>query len=162
MKTLDEAVLPVYDEVHVSATQTNEKNKDNFQSCEWLLDSGATSHMTGSKVMFDRLEKDVRSISLADKKGKKLISDGRGEIVVKQDSNDGKIRLKNVLCVPDINMNLLSVAKITDYGYNVKFNKHSAVVYRNNNDIKTAVRKENAYCVRSSIIKMKEQQQWKT
>lgn len=109
--------------------------------------------MTGSKVMFERLEEDVRSISLADKKGKKLISDGKGEIVVKQDSNDGKIRLENVLCVPDINMNLLSVAKITDHGYNVKFDKHGAVIYRNENDIMmTAVRKENAYFVRSSII----------
>ena len=153
LKTSDEAVLSACDEVHVSTIQTNEKNKDDSQNCEWLLDSGATSHMTGNKVMFDRLEEDVRSISLADKKGKKLVSDGKGEIVVKQDSIDGKIRLENVLCVPDINMNLLSVAKITDHGYKVKFDKHGAVVYRNENDIKmTAVRKENAYYVRSSII----------
>lgn len=41
-----------------------------------------------------------------------------------QHLNDDRIRLKNVLCVPDINMNLLSVAKITDYGYNVKFDKY--------------------------------------
>jgi len=52
-----------------------------------------------------------------------------------QHSSDDKIRLKNVLCVPDINMNLLSVAKITDYGYNVRFDKNEAVVYRNGEEI---------------------------
>jgi len=71
-----------------------------------------------------------------------------------QRSSDDKIRLKNVLCVPDINMNLLSVAKITDYGYNVRFDKNEAVVYRNGEEIiMKAVREENAYYVRSSIKK---------
>lgn len=50
-------------------------------------------------------------------------------------------------------MNLLSVAKITDYGYSVKFDKYGAVVYRNKDDIKMkAVREENAYYVRSSVV----------
>ncbi|KYQ55154.1 Copia protein [Trachymyrmex zeteki] len=67
-------------------------------------------------------------------------------------SNDKKIRLENVLCVPDINMNLLSVAKITDHGYNVNFNKHGVTVYRNEEIKMKAVRKENAYYVKSLII----------
>lgn len=133
LKTTDEAVLSVSDSIHVSMAQANKENEqrihDNSKDCMWLLDSGATSHMACSKVMFQSIENDRRDISLADKGGKKLISNGRGEIVVKQGSDNGKIRLKNVLCVPDININLLSVAKITDHGYNVRFDKYGAIVY---------------------------------
>ncbi|KAG5308157.1 POLX protein, partial [Pseudoatta argentina] len=97
---------------------------------------------------------DTRDVTLADKEGKKLTSNGKGEIVIKQNLNNDRIRLKNVLCVPDININLLSVAKITDHGYKVEFNKYGAIVYRNKDEIKmTAVRKENAYYVKSSVIK---------
>lgn len=82
-----------------------------------------------------------------------MISDGQGEIILKQGMNNKSIRLKNVLHVPDIGMNLLSVAKITDHGYNVKFDKNGAVVYRTGVDSKlTAVRQENAYYVRSLIM----------
>lgn len=99
--------------------------------------------MASREIMFENIVDDKRDISLADKNGKKLISNGQGEIVMTQHLNDDRIWLKNVLCVPDINMNLLSVAKITDYGYNVKF---GAIVYRNEDDIKmTAIREKNAY-----------------
>lgn len=57
-----------------------------------------------------------------------------------------------MLCVPDINVNLLLVAKIADYGYNVKFDKHGAIIYKNGEKIKMeAVREGNTYYVKSSI-----------
>lgn len=99
--------------------------------------------MASREIMFENIVDDKRDISLADKNGKKLISNGQGEIVITQHLNDDRIRLKNVLCVPDINMNFLSVAKITDYRYNVKFDKYGAVVYRNEDDIKiTAIQEK--------------------
>lgn len=48
--------------------------------------------------------------------------------------------------------NLLSVAKITDNGYNVKFNGYGAVIYNNREEIiMRAEREENAYYVKSLI-----------
>jgi len=67
--------------------------------------------------------------------------------------NDAKIRLKNVLYVPDINMNLLSVIKITDQECNVKFDKHEVIIYRNKEIKMTTVREENAYYVKLSTIR---------
>jgi len=58
---------------------------------------------------------------------------------LKQSTNDKSIRLENVLHVPDISVNLLSVAKITDHGYNVKFDKDRAIVYRKEDDSKLTV-----------------------
>lgn len=47
----------------------------------------------------------------------------------------------------------MSVAKITDHGYNVKFDKNGAVVYIIGDDSKLiAVHQENAYYVRSLIM----------
>lgn len=70
---------------------------------------------------------------------------------MKQRLSKDNIRLINVLRVPDINMNLLSVAKITDHSYNVKFDKYGAIVYRNGGEIiMKATREENAYYVKST------------
>lgn len=142
MKTSDERVMRVRDYV-----QSNDA-----KDCIWLLDSGATSYMVSDEAILENLEIEKRDISLADKNGKKLYSNGKGETMIKQDTYNDRIRLKNVLCVPDINVNLLSVAKITDHGYNIKFDKYRAIVYRDNKEIiMTAEREENAYYVKTSI-----------
>lgn len=81
----------------------------------WLLDSGSTSHMTSCIEIFDKLKNEEREIILANKQGRKLISNAIDEVVIKQNDVENKVRLKNVLCVPDLNTTLLSVAKFTVY-----------------------------------------------
>lgn len=109
--------------------------------------------MANDEFMFESLESDRREISLADREGKKLTSNGKGEIIMRQSWNKDRIRLKNVLCVPEINMNLMSVAKITDYGYNVKFDRSEAIVCNEEGEIKMrAIREENAYYIKSSLL----------
>lgn len=153
MNTKDEAVMTVRDEVTQSIAYVDgEATEVGSKNYLWLLDSGATSHMANRKTMFDNIENDKRDILLANREGKKLTSNGKGEVVTSQSSIDERIRLKNVLCVPDININLLSVAKIADYGYNVKFDKHGAIIYKNGEKIKMeTVREGNTYYVKSSI-----------
>jgi len=149
LKTSDEAVLLVRDTMHASIIQSDKKGiktvHDDSQDQVWLLDSGATSHMTNSKFIFENFVKEERDICLADKEGKKLISQGRGEIPVMIQSSEKRVRLRNVLYVPEINTNLLSVTKITDHGYSEKFDKHGAIIYRNKEIKMTAVRQQNAY-----------------
>lgn len=58
-----------------------------------------------------------------------------------------------MLYVPNFNANLLSVAKITENGYDVKFDKYGAVVYNNREEIiMRAERDGNAYYVNSSML----------
>lgn len=138
------------DEFVFAVSQDIDNNNDQI----WLLDSGSTSHMTDNIKIYDNIEEEERKIALADKEGKKLCSKGIGEVVIKQSSSKNNIRLKNVLCVPDLNTNLLSVAKMTDNDYNVQFNRYGAIVYKEPNDVKmTAVRIGNAYYVRSFVVK---------
>lgn len=156
MRTTNEVVMTVIKQTCVRNTTEEEqkctvsyKNKNSV----WLLDSGSTSHMTCNMKIFDRLEKDQRDISLADKEGRKLISEGIGEVVMKQPTVNNRVRLKNVLCVPDLNTNLLSVAKFTDFGYKVEFDRNGVTIYKKKDEIHMkAVREGNGYYVKSMII----------
>ena len=65
------------------------------------------------------LENDKRNISVADREERKLTFDDKEEIVIKQSSSEDKVRLK-MYCVFQGSM---SVTKITDYRYNMTFNK---------------------------------------
>jgi len=109
--------------------------------------------MTSCIEVFDKLKNEEREITVADKQGRKLISNAIGEIVMKQNDIENKVRLKNVLYVPDLNTNLLSVAKFTDHGYYVEFDKRGAKVSNIEGKIQmTATRKGNGYYVESNVI----------
>lgn len=95
---------------------------ENDRCCIWLLDSGATNHVIHNERIFENLFQEKRQISLADKEGKILTSKGIGDVFVKQFLSKNALQFKDVLCVLELNCNLLSVAKITDRGYNVTFN----------------------------------------
>ncbi|XP_017762569.1 PREDICTED: uncharacterized protein LOC108552497 [Eufriesea mexicana] len=67
-------------------------------------------------------------------------------------SSNNNLKLKNELYVPELNSNLISVAKITHHGYDVNFNTYGAIVYNKLGGIQmTAVRKQDVYYVRTSI-----------
>ena len=158
MQTVDERVMRVRESAFVNKSVykcgAKQNSNENIKNCDnmstvWLLDSGhMSSHMSSNVDIYDKLESNNREITLADKSGKKIASNGIGEIVVEQKNIESRIRLSNVL---DLNSNLLSVAKITDHGYKVEFK--NAVVYDDRNQIKVrAVRKGNAYYVKTDIV----------
>lgn len=106
--------------------------------------------MAYDNKLFDSMEEEEREIRLADRNGRNLNSEGIGEVLVKQSMCKNRVRLTNVLCVPDINANLLLVAKITDNGFN--FDEYEAIVYNNPEEIiMRAEREGNAYYVKSLI-----------
>jgi len=96
----------------------------------WYLDSGATKHMSNSKEKFNSLHEDAitKVFTAADQY---LESSGKGSIklstrINKNDSN--LVELKDVIYVPKLRSNLLSVSAITDKGYVVMFNNKGASV----------------------------------
>ncbi|XP_017765325.1 PREDICTED: uncharacterized protein LOC108554527, partial [Eufriesea mexicana] len=69
-----------------------------------------------------------------------------------QASRNNNMKLNNVLHVPELNSNFLSVATITDHGYDVYFNRHGATVYNKLGGIQmTAVSEQNSCYLRISI-----------
>ena len=81
----------------------------------WYLDTGATNHMTGRREFFSNLdESTIRSVKFGD--NSRIQIRGRGAIEVKQ--RDGSIlRLCNVLFVPQLEANILSLGRLDEEGY---------------------------------------------
>eukprot|EP00253_Pinus_taeda_P021576 PITA_21576 len=100
----------------------------------WYVDSGASSHMTGNKEFFDSLEEIINGskIYLGDDNGYQI--KGHGVISVKLPN--GKIsHLSNVLYVPGIKKNLISVSMMTDQDMHVEFFKTHCVIKDCRNEI---------------------------
>ncbi|KAF1313844.1 Integrase catalytic core protein, partial [Globisporangium splendens] len=102
----------------------------NVKSDGWLLDSGASSHMTPFKddfTMYETLENAV-AITIAD--GATMSAVGTGDIVIAL-KNGKQATVKNVLFIPGLDRRLLSIAKITANGMNVEFGIDSCVIKKN-------------------------------
>jgi hypothetical protein len=92
-------------------------------SDEWLIDSGASYHMAKDKAIFSTLnECNTKEIFVSDDRSLSVVGSGtiRGE--------NG--HFNDVLCVPNISCNLLSVYQIThsSEGKTVKFSPHQVVI----------------------------------
>ncbi|EPZ31744.1 hypothetical protein O9G_000223 [Rozella allomycis CSF55] len=82
---------------------------------EWIVDSGATSHMSSHRELFENNveKKNARSVSTAGTETMKI--EGSGEIPLRVKNSKGEIkevRLYNVLHVPSMNSNLMSIPKL--------------------------------------------------
>lgn len=89
---------------------------------KWLVDSGASEHMTFDRTLFASYSKllNKRLVIIGD--GKQLDAVGIGQIVLKAFNGQCYIEttLNNVLHVPDLKMNLFSVASAVNKGYSMK------------------------------------------
>ena len=86
----------------------------------WLIDSGASKHMMGKKRTMSKLEENnsPRKVSLGDDYQfpiKKI-----GEASYKLDSGT-PMKMKEVLYVPGLKKNLLSISVLDNKGYMVAF-----------------------------------------
>ena len=86
----------------------------------WLIDSGALKHMTGKKQNLSRLEEknSPQKLSLGDDYQYPI--KGIGEKSYKLDSRTS-MKMKEVLYVPSLKKNLLSISALDKKGYRVAF-----------------------------------------
>ena len=95
-------------------------------SGNWIVDSGATSHMCNNAKMFAKFKslKRAQEVKLGD--GHVLEAIGEGIVQVKMKLPNGMVRrcnLRNVLFVPKLAYNLLSVSKAAEAGKITKFDE---------------------------------------
>ena len=96
----------------------------------WCVDSGATSHMTNDRSFFAQLdESKTEGITTANGQFMKSVGIGDGFLYcpISPDITK-KIHMRNVLYVPDLESNLLSVKKLTNQGNVVTFQGDSCVI----------------------------------
>ena len=103
-------------DVYLSSTST--QSERDF----WLIDSGASFHMTPHKEWFSEYEKYNGNVFLGDDSPKKIMGRGRVKLLL----NDGRIRtLPGVLHIPGLARNLIYVSKMADAGVKTVFEKDS-------------------------------------
>lgn len=91
----------------------------------WMVDSGASSHMCQDlHRMYDvhTLKKRTK-VAIGDGKYLEAVSRGKLNLTVNVAGEQKKCTLHNVLCVPKLAFNLLSISKATERGKQVSFTK---------------------------------------
>ena len=90
-------------------------------SIDWILDSGASHHVTPSKTNFVSYELgDYGRVHLGNNHFCDIVGVGDVRIQAK-DGND--ILLKQVMHVPEMCMSLISVEQLDDEGFSTRFGK---------------------------------------
>jgi hypothetical protein len=94
----------------------------------WLIDSGASYHMTPHREWFSEYEKyDGGDVFLGDDLTAKIFGHGRIKLLL----NDGRIRtLCGVLHIPKLARSLISVSKLGDAGVKTVFERNTCKMVR--------------------------------
>ena len=101
------------------AHETQRHRFANFSEHAWIIDSGATSHMTPIRSYLNDYIKYEQPKEIM--MGTGLIAEALGEGKVHYSSGEFSGRLNSVLYVPKLQENLLSLCKATSLGYSVEF-----------------------------------------
>ena len=122
---------------------------DSSEADEWIIDSGATCHMCNDRKSFVKITtlKKKQDVALGD--GHTLSATETGDVTVKLILSDGKTkrcRLQNVLHVPELSYNLLSVSRIAETGKRVKFYPNECqILDRDDKVVALGVKRGNLY-----------------
>ncbi|CAJ2657083.1 unnamed protein product [Trifolium pratense] len=102
-------------------------SEDKIASGAWYLDTGCSNHMTGHKnwlIKFDDTKKS--KVKLAD--GRSIQAEGTGNMVIKRKNGSSAI-VENILFVPGMDCNLLSVGQLIEKGFSVSIKNEYFELY---------------------------------
>ena len=94
---------------------------------EWIIDSGASKHMTPNADLIVNHRRSNVGIVVIANKAKAPVS-ATGDVFV-NNADTKTIKLANVLHVPDIAFNLMSISAMTKRGHKVVFDGHECQVF---------------------------------
>ena len=98
----------------------------------WIIDSGATNHMTNEKLILKNFKNKYDDITIAN--GQNVAVIGQGDLEVKL-NEDSIVLLKDVLYVPTLKKILISVGQMTKNGFNIKFQTDNRIDVSHNGEI---------------------------
>ncbi|GBN00594.1 hypothetical protein AVEN_140712-1 [Araneus ventricosus] len=131
----------------------------------FCLDSGGTSHMCFNEHLFSEIYPiDDTYVKSALDKTVKTIAKGNVTFDVLVGNEIKGITLQNMLYIPNIKNDLISISKVTANNFTVKFlRSHASVINSEHETVLIAKREKDLYCV-TAIVKsvsiMKEIEQW--
>lgn len=126
--------------------------KADSQAKKWCLNSGATTHLCNDIALLTHTDFTKRGIlNLANSDSTNIQAEGTARLAADVFGNVKDVSLRNILLVPDLRTNLISVGKITDQGFKVYFFRNTASVTDPGGSVKLVADKVNGlYYVRES------------
>jgi len=122
-------------------------------SCDsWLIDSGCTNHMTVDHKLFKEFDKTVVS-KVKIRNGDFISVKGKGKITIQ--SLSGMNYISDVLFVPDIDQNSLSVPQLVEKGFKVIFEDNVCLIKDlKGKDVFKIKRRDKNYALNQPIKKV--------
>ncbi|TXG67208.1 hypothetical protein EZV62_008483 [Acer yangbiense] len=127
------------------ANYTEEENEEHlFFACQattnnagntWFIDSGCSNHMTADENIFSELDKSVKTkVKMGN--GELVESKGKGTVAIQ--TRKGIRYIKDVLLVPSLDQNLLSVGQMIQNGYSLHFEESKCRILDDKNNLEVA------------------------
>jgi transposase InsO family protein len=117
------------------AFRTSEKIAD-----DWYIDSGASRHMTPNKNILKSIQRSsTETIVGANDAKMSVVGEGKTVLNMKH----GDVDVNNVLLVPDLGVNLLSVNEMVKRGNTVIFDEKGCTISNERNEILTVCEPKN-------------------
>lgn len=111
---------------------------------DWYIDSGATMHMCRHPDwMYDLQIPPIQKIMVANNDAVTVQKMGNVNIKTTVCNDEHLIQVRNVLLVPELSANLLSVSQLTKKGCKVEFTDEGCVIYNSQNSIIATARLTN-------------------
>ena len=108
------------------------------KNCTWILDSGATQHMCNDKNFFSNFE-EIEGTSLVEiGDGTPLVAQGRGDVILHMylpNDSSRNVTLTNVLYLPDLKHNLVSISQCNANSKKTVFYENSCSIFSKDNDL---------------------------
>lgn len=88
------------------------------QQNTWYLNTGCSNHMCGDKKAFSELDESFRNtVKFGDNSTISIM--GKGRVIIQAKENSSTHNITDVLFVPDLKTNLLSVGQLLEKGYEI-------------------------------------------
>lgn len=137
--------------------------KNEVDRYSWYLDSGATCHMTNNRKLLKNFKKLKDHVKVANDQQMEVEGIGTCCIALKVGNREEKVPVHDVLYVPDLSSNLLSVSKIAERGKRINFGESSCKIFQGSNLMAIGRKKNGLYklCCRSLELRKTRQKTFK-
>lgn len=107
-----------------------------FKKSDFYVDSGASTHLVSDENMLKNVSYQPKTteIIVANQTSVQVLCCGNLQLTTRVGTTQHNIDVNNVLCVPNLTTNLLSVSRMISCGNTVVFSEHGCRIYNSQND----------------------------
>ena len=119
----------------------------------WYIDSGATQHMSGDRAAFvEYAAIPPKAVYMGDNNKQDAVGQGSVKMVLDVSGSALKAKFTNVLFVPNLKSNLISVSRLIKDGFSVQFGAAGCDILKNGVVVAQGVSENRLYRLNGRIV----------